>query len=82
MGTKGPVKDLYLKTSNEQTRLMVYLETFTVDNRRTRFVVFLLGDPHLLEGGERGEDGSSDPDRVLALRGSNDFDLHRTKMVY
>ncbi|VDO66800.1 unnamed protein product [Heligmosomoides polygyrus] len=30
-------------------------------------VVFLLGDPHLLEGGQGGEDGSSDPDGVLAL---------------
>ena len=24
-------------------------------------VVLLLGDPHLLEGGEGGQDGSSDP---------------------
>jgi hypothetical protein len=27
----------------------------------------LLGDPHLLEGGEQREDGAADPDRVLAL---------------
>ena len=38
-------------------------------------IVLLLGDPHLLEGGERSQDGSSDPYRVLPLRGSNDLDL-------
>ena len=39
-------------------------------------VIFLLGDPHLLEGGEGSQDGASDPDRVLPLRGSNHLDLH------
>merc|ERR1719213_152176 len=38
-------------------------------------IVLLLGDPHLLEGGEGGKDGSSDPDRVLPLWWSNDLDL-------
>jgi len=52
------------------------LEALAVDDGRSRLVVFLLGDPHLLEGGEGGQDGSSDPDGVLALRGSNDLDLH------
>ena len=47
-----------------------------MDNRWARLVVFLLGDPHGLEGGERGEDGATDPDRVLALRGGDDLDLH------
>ena len=47
-----------------------------MDNARTRLVVFLLGDPHLLEGGERGKDGSSNPDRVFPLWRSNDLDLH------
>ena len=41
-----------------------------------KFVIFLFGDPHLLEGGEGGEDGAADPDRVLPLRGSDDLDLH------
>ena len=45
-------------------------------NGWTRFVVLLLGDPHLLEGGEGGKNGTADPDGVLALRGSNDLDLH------
>ena len=39
-------------------------------------VVFLLGDPHLLEGGEGGQDGASDPYRVLPLGRSDDLDLH------
>ena len=52
------------------------LEAFPVDNAWAGLVVFLLGDPHLLEGGERSKDRSSDPDRVLPLGRSNDLDLH------
>ena len=47
-----------------------------MDNGGTRLVILLLGDPHLLEGGERGQDGTTDPDGVLPLRGSDDLDLH------
>ena len=46
-----------------------------MDDGRAGLVVFLLADPHLLEGGERGEDRAADPDGVLALRGSDDLDL-------
>ena len=46
-----------------------------MDNRWAALVVLLLGDPHLLEGGQGSKDGSSDPDRVFPLRGSNDLDL-------
>ena len=46
-----------------------------MDNGGSALVVLLLGDPHLLEGGEGGQDGATDPDRVLPLRGSNDLDL-------
>merc|ERR1711992_232645 len=52
------------------------LEALPVDNAWAGLVILLLGDPHLLEGGEGGQDGSSDPDRVLPLRGSDDLDLH------
>merc|ERR1719150_612803 len=52
-----------------------YLEALAVDNGGAALVVLLLGDPHLLEGGEGGQDGSSDPDGVLPLRGSDDLDL-------
>merc|ERR1740116_319463 len=46
-----------------------------VEGARAVLVVLLLGDPHLLEGGEGGQDGSSDPDGVLPLGGSDDLDL-------
>jgi len=46
-----------------------------VDNCGARFVILLLRDPHLLEGGQRGQDGATDPDGVLALRGRDDLDL-------
>ena len=52
------------------------LEALSVDDRGSGLVVFLLRDPHLLEGGERGEDGATDPDGVLSLWGSDDLDLH------
>merc|ERR1719184_7049 len=55
--------------------ITVCLEALPVDNGWAALIVLLLGDPHLLEGGEGGKDGSSDPDRVLPLWGSNDLDL-------
>merc|ERR1711983_508504 len=51
------------------------LEAFSVDNGWAAFVVFLLGDPHLLEGGEGSQDGSSDPYGVFSFWWSNDLDL-------
>jgi len=47
-----------------------------VDNGWAALIVFLLGDPHLLEGGKGRQDGSSDPDGVFPLRGSNNLDLN------
>merc|ERR1712117_880903 len=52
------------------------LEAFPVDDGWAALIVFLLGDPHLLEGGEGRQDGASDPDGVFPLRGSNNLDLH------
>merc|ERR1719481_2197624 len=52
-----------------------YLEALAVDNGWAALIVFLLGDPHLLEGGEGSKDGSSDPDGVFSLWWSNDLDL-------
>merc|ERR1719357_1578950 len=54
---------------------MQNLEALAVDDAGARLVVFLLGDPHGLEGGQRGQDGATDPDGVLALRRSNDLNL-------
>jgi len=47
-----------------------------VDDSGAGLVVLLLGDPHLLEGGEGSQDGASDPDGVLSLGRSDDLDLH------
>ncbi|KNC31145.1 hypothetical protein FF38_13950 [Lucilia cuprina] len=51
------------------------LEALAVDNAGARFVVFFLGDPHLLESGEGSQDGTTDPDGVFAFWGSDDLDL-------
>merc|ERR1719192_1887108 len=52
-----------------------YLEALAVDNGWATLIILLLGDPHLLEGGEGSKDGSSDPDGVLSLWWSNNLDL-------
>ena len=44
-----------------------------MDNGWASFIVFLLCDPHLLEGGQGGQDRATDPDRVLTLRWGNDL---------
>merc|ERR1719273_1180658 len=65
----------YIGEQIEGHQYQKYLEALAVDNGGAALVVLLLGDPHLLEGGEGGQDGSSDPDGVLPLRGSDDLDL-------
>eukprot|EP00039_Didymoeca_costata_P014648 m.239326 g.239326 ORF g.239326 m.239326 type:complete len:146 (-) comp16066_c1_seq2:109-546(-) len=54
----------------------MHLEALAVDNGWSRFVIFLLGDPHLLECGEGGKDGTSNPDGVFTFWWGNDLDLH------
>ena len=56
-------------------RQEISLEALAVDDGWAALVVLLLGDPHLLEGGEGSQDGASDPDGVLPLGGSDDLDL-------
>ena len=56
---------------------LVDLEALAVDDGRSGLVVLLFRDPHLLECGEGGQDGTTDPDRVFALRWCDDLDLHR-----
>lgn len=53
------------------------LETLVVDDGWSRLVVLLLRDPHLLESGQRSQDGTTNPHRVLSFWWSNDLDLHR-----
>merc|ERR1711962_429103 len=62
---------LYIKDSS-----VINLEALPVHNGGARLVILLLGDLHGLEGGERGQDGSSDPYRVLPLWRSDDLNLH------
>merc|ERR1712008_551061 len=56
--------------------LIEELEALPADNVWAALVVLLLGDPHLLEGGKGKQDGTSDPDGVFPLWGSNDLDLN------
>jgi len=55
------------------------LEALAVNDGWSTLIVLLLGDPHLLEGGKRSQNGTANPDRVLALRRSDDLDLHRRR---
>ena len=56
--------------------ISVNLEALAVDDGGAALVVLLLGDPHLLEGREGGQDGSSDPSRELPVGWNDNFDLH------
>merc|ERR1712026_187012 len=69
------IKQLKCQQLQQQISRVVKLEALPVDNGWAALVVLLLGDPHLLEGGQGRQDGSSDPDRVFPLRGSNNLDL-------
>jgi len=55
---------------------MKCLETFSVDDGWTSFVIFGLSDPHGLEGRQRSQDGTTNPDRVFSFWGRDDLDLH------
>ena len=52
-----------------------HLEALPVDNGWAALIILLFGDPHLLEGRKGRQDGTTNPDRVFPLRGSNDLDL-------
>merc|ERR1719486_664364 len=69
------IKQLKCQQLQQQISRVVRLEALPVDNGWATFIVFLFGDPHLLEGGEGRQDGSSDPDRVFPFWGSNNLDL-------
>merc|ERR1711904_401092 len=45
--------------------------------RWARFIILLLGNPHLLECTQRRQDGATNPHRVLPLRWCHHLDLHR-----
>merc|ERR1712142_1099095 len=52
------------------------LEAFAVNNSGSSLVELLLGVPHFLEGGERSQDGATDPNGVFPLGRIDDLDLH------
>ena len=54
----------------------MHLEALAVHNGGAALVVLPLGDPHLLEGAQGGQNGSTNPNAVLSLRGGHDLDLH------
>jgi len=70
------VVDINVITRGGVGLLLKCLEAFPVDDAGAGLVVLLLGDPHLLEGGQGGEDGAADPHGVLSLRRSDDLDLN------
>jgi hypothetical protein len=63
--------------TERMVKALLTLEALAVDDRWTTLVVFLLGDPHLLECRQRSQDGATNPDGVFALRWCNDLDFHR-----
>merc|ERR1719192_2364919 len=72
---KRSVNFFLVEIVQRSSDLLLDLEALPVDNGWAAFVVLLLGDPHLLEGGEGGQDRATDPDGVLPLRRSNNLDL-------
>merc|ERR1719427_867109 len=52
-----------------------YLEALAVDDSGAGLIVFFLGDPQSFKGGQGTKDGTTDPDGVFTLRGSNNLDL-------
>ena len=52
-----------------------------MDNRGTSVIVLFLRAPHTLEGAEGGQDRTSDPDRVLALRRCDNLNLSELRKI-
>merc|ERR1719321_1825137 len=55
--------------------LLTYLEAFSVNNSWARFIIFVLGDPHILECGQGRKNTSSNPDGVFSFRWSDNLDF-------
>lgn len=45
-----------IHATNGMHLLAVHLESFAMDNGGAQLVIFLLTDPHLLEGAQQGQD--------------------------
>ena len=66
---------ILIKNNNVWEVSFFLLEALLVDDLSAVLVVFGLEDPLALEGGEGGENGTTDPDGVLTLGGSDDAGL-------
>jgi hypothetical protein len=53
-----------------------------MDDSRTRLIILLLGDPQVLESGERSQDGTTDPDGVFTFGRCDNLDLRAHKSIY
>ena len=73
VGCVGKLDNLRTRTTEmcgtRKRERLARSEALAVDDRGPRLVVLLLGDPHLLEGGERREDGAADPGPSTCARG-------------
>jgi len=63
--------------STKNTDWTKQLEALPVDDGRSRFIILLLADPHLLECGQGCQDGPTDPYGVLPLGWCDNLNLHR-----
>ena len=60
----------------QQPHPQISSKALSVNDARPRLVILLLGDPHGLKSGQRGQDGAADPHGVLPLGRRDDLDLH------
>lgn len=71
---RGRSRDL--GNDNMQEISKMCLEALPVDDGWSRLVVFLFGNPHLLEGRQGCKNRSTDPYRVFPLRWCDNLDFH------
>ena len=67
-------KLLFIAQRNSQFNKIPSLETFPVHHWTSTLVVIVPGHPHVFEGGEGGQDGPTDPHRILSGRWGLNFD--------
>mmetsp|Transcript_14800 Transcript_14800/g.31953 ORF Transcript_14800/g.31953 Transcript_14800/m.31953 type:complete len:346 (+) Transcript_14800:243-1280(+) len=74
-----PTKNEPIQSSLLKPRASAHLEALPVNNRRSRLIILFLTDPHTLESRKRSQDRSTNPHRVLPLRGSHNLNLNRRR---
>merc|ERR1719242_1145799 len=71
--------DIKTKKNKMNTNINIRSCAFSVYDGWTRLIVFFLLDPHLFKCRQRGQDGTSNPDRVLSLWRCNNLNRHRVR---